>query len=240
MTRSIAVIPAVDIAQGRCVRLTRGKMQDMVVYYEDPLEAAKRWVGEGAEMLHIVDLDAAVGTADNSEAVKKVVKGAGIPCQVGGGIRSVEKAKEYADAGVARVIFGTAALELKIIIKALEVLGADMVMAAVDHIMGNVAIKGWKEQTGIDAMLLCARLEDAGVKNILMTSIDRDGTMKGPSLEYSLKAAGYLKGSLYLAGGFSKIEDLLPLKGSGIAGVVLGKSLYEGKIDLREAMEAMA
>lgn len=240
MTGSTQVIPAVDISRGKCVRLARGKIEDAVVYYDAPLEAAQRWISEGAELLHIIDLDAAVGTGENSNVVKRIINGSGVRCQVGGGIRNLEKAREYIEFGAARVIFGTAALELRVVRQAINTFGTEKVMAAVDHLMGNVAIKGWKEQTGIDAMLLCARLEDEGVRNILMTSIDRDGTMKGPSLEYSLRAAKELKSSLYLAGGFAKVEDLLPLKGSGIAGVILGKSLYEGTISLKEAMEAMA
>jgi len=233
------VIPAVDISKGRCVRLTKGRIEDVTVYYDDPLDAAKRWVGEGAEMLHLIDLDAAVGVGDNSEAIKRVIKGAGIPIEVGGGIRSLERAREYADAGAERVIFGTVALELKIIRDALATLGSDKVMVAVDHLMGRVAVKGWKELTDIDAITLCMRLEEAGVRNIMMTSIDRDGTMKGPNLDYSLKAAASLKSDVYLAGGFTTLNDLLLLKGSKIAGVILGKALYEGTIDLKEAKEVL-
>ena len=235
----IKVIPAVDISRGRCVRLTRGRIEDFTVYYDDPLDAAKRWVGEGAEMLHLVDLDAAVGIGDNSEAIKRVIKGAGVPVEVGGGIRSIERAREYAEAGAERVIFGTVALELKIIRDALAALGPEKVMAAVDHIMGRVAVKGWKELTEIDAATLCARLEEVGVRNIMMTSIDRDGTMKGPNLEYALKAVPNLRGAVYLAGGFTTLNDLLLLRGSGVAGVILGRALYEGSVDLKKAKEVL-
>lgn len=233
------VIPAVDISKGRCVRLTKGRIEDATVYYDDPLDAAKRWVGEGAEMLHLIDLDAAVGVGDNSEAIKRVIKGAGIPIEVGGGIRSIERAREYAETGAERVIFGTVALELKIIRGALVALGPEKVMAAVDHLMGRVAVKGWKELTEIDAATLCGRLEEAGVMNIMMTSIDRDGTMKGPNLEYSLKVAASLKSDLYLAGGFTTLNDLLLLKGSRVTGVILGRALYEGSIDLKKAKEVL-
>jgi phosphoribosylformimino-5-aminoimidazole carboxamide ribotide isomerase len=233
------VIPAVDISRGRCVRLTKGRIEDAIIYYDDPLDASKRWVDGGAEMLHLVDLDAAVGMGENLEAIKRVIKGAGVPVEVGGGIRSLERARDYIEVGAERVIFGTAALELRIIRDALAALRPSKVMAAVDHLMGRVAVKGWKELTEIDAMTLCIRLEEVGVRNIMMTSIDRDGTMKGPNLEYSLKAATNLKSDVYLAGGFTTLNDLLLLKGSRIAGVIVGKALYEGSIDLKKAREVL-
>ena len=233
------LVPAVDISKGKCVRLYKGRIDEAKIYYDNPLDAALRWAAQGAQMLHVIDLDAAVGTGENVETIKGIIKGAGIPCEVGGGIRGIERANEYIESGAERVIFGTAALELKLVASALKSFGAGRVMAAVDHLMGRVAIKGWKELTEIDAMLLCTRLEDEGVRNIMMTSIDRDGTMKGPNLEYALRAARGLRSSVYLAGGFSSINDLLPLRGSGVAGVILGKALYEGTIDLKGALEAV-
>lgn len=235
----IKIIPAVDISRGRCVRLTRGRIEDATVYFDDPLDAAKRWVEEGAEMLHLIDLDAAVGVGENIEEVKRVIKGVGIPVEVGGGIRSLERARGYVEAGAERVILGTAALEMRNIRDALAVLRPMKVMAAVDHLMGRVAVKGWKELTEIDAMALCTRLEEEGVRNIMMTSIDRDGTMKGPNLEYSLKAAESLKSDVYLAGGFTTLKDLYLLRGSRIAGVIVGKALYEGSIELKAAREVL-
>lgn len=235
----IKIIPAVDISRGRCVRLTRGRIEDATVYFDDPLDAAKRWVEEGAEMLHLIDLDAAVGVGENIEEVKRVIKGAGIPVEVGGGIRSLERARGYVEAGAERVILGTAALEMRNIRDALAVLKPMKVMAAVDHLMGRVAVKGWKELTEIDAMALCTRLEEEGVRNIMMTSIDRDGTMKGPNLEYSLKVAASLKSDVYLAGGFTTLKDFYLLRGSRIAGVIVGKALYEGSIELKEAREVL-
>ncbi|HRR54478.1 MAG TPA: HisA/HisF-related TIM barrel protein, partial [Candidatus Methanomethylicus sp.] len=144
------ILPAVDVSRGRCVRLTRGKIEEAKVYYEDPLEAARLWEGIGAEALHIIDLDAAIGIGENVEAIKRIIKAVGIPAEVGGGIRSVARAKEYADAGACRVIFGTAALELKFIMEAMRTIGRERVMAAVDHLMGRVAVKGWQEMAQID------------------------------------------------------------------------------------------
>jgi phosphoribosylformimino-5-aminoimidazole carboxamide ribotide isomerase len=235
----IKVIPAVDISRGKCVRLTRGRIEEPTVYYDDPLDAASRWVEEGADILHLIDLDAAVEVGENTEQIKRVIKGISIPVEVGGGIRSLEKAKDYMEAGAERVIFGTAALELRNIRDALEVLRPMKVMAAVDHLMGRVAVRGWKELTEIDTLTLCTRLEEIGIRNIMMTSIDRDGTMKGPNLEYSLKAAADLKSDVYLAGGFTTLKDLYALRGSKIAGVIIGKALYEGSIELKKAMEVL-
>ena len=234
------IVPAVDISKGKCVRLTRGRIEDVKVYYDDPLDAAKRWELEGAELLHVIDLDAAVGESNNSDVVKRIIRGIGIPVEIGGGVRTIDMAREYADAGAERVIFGTAALDLKIIREALTSFGPKKVMAAVDHLAGRVAVKGWKELVNLDALLLCTRLEEAGVRNLMMTSIDRDGTMKGPNLEYSLKAATNLRGNVYLAGGFSTLDDLLLLKDSGVAGVIIGKALYEETIDLKSAKEVLA
>ena len=236
----IKIVPAVDISKGKCVRLTRGRIEDVKVYYDDPLDAAKRWELEGAELLHVIDLDAAVGEGNNAEVVKRIIKGIGIPVEIGGGVRTIGMARGYADAGAERVIFGTAALDLKIIREALTSFGPKKVMAAVDHLAGRVAVKGWKELVNLDALLLCTRLEEAGVRNLMMTSIDRDGTMKGPNLEYSLNAATNLRGNVYLAGGFSTLDDLLLLKGSGVAGVIIGKALYEETIDLKSAKEVLA
>lgn len=233
------IIPAVDISRGRCVRLIRGKIEESIVYYENPLIAAKKWEEEGAELLHIVDLDAAIGIGNNYDVITRIIKGIKVPVQVGGGIRDLEIAKNYLDVGAERVIFGTAALELSTMRKALINFGPDRVMAAVDHAMGKVAIKGWKELLELNAELLCKNLIELGVKKILMTSIDRDGTLKGPNLAYSLRVASSLPAEFYLAGGFSRIEEIIPLKKTNIAGVVIGRALYEGLIDFKKAKEVL-
>lgn len=233
------IIPAVDIAGGRCVRLTRGRPEEAKEYFKDPAEAARRWVDEGAEMLHVIDLDAATGAGSNSDAIQRLIASVDVPVEVGGGIRSLETAGSYIDAGAVRVIFGTAALEMRLVREGLGALGAERVMAAVDHLAGHVAVKGWKEMTGIDALTLSRRLEEEGVRQIMMTSVDRDGTMRGPNLDYSMRAVEGLKAAVYLAGGFRSVDDLLPLRGTRVAGVILGKALYEGAMGLREAMEAV-
>lgn len=233
------VIPAVDISKGKCVRLTRGRLEEVTVYYHDPVDAAKRWEEEGAEILHVIDLDAAIGVGENSETINRVIGSVNIPVQVGGGIRSLECAKKYFDSGAHRVIFGTAALELRMIRDALKTFGADKIMVAVDHLLGKVAVRGWKDLLELDAEVLCNRLVEAGVKRIMMTSIDRDGTLRGPNIQYSLRVASRLPVEVYLAGGFSTIEEIIQLKGTRVAGVILGRALYEGTIDLKKAMEAL-
>ncbi|MEM0101326.1 MAG: HisA/HisF-related TIM barrel protein, partial [Candidatus Methanomethyliaceae archaeon] len=157
------IIPAVDISKGKCVRLVRGKIEESIIYYEDPLFAAKKWEEEGAELLHIIDLDAALGIGNNYDVIKRIIKEIKIPIQVGGGIRNLEIAKNYLDIGAERVILGTAALELNIIRNALINFGSDRIMAAVDHVMGRVAIKGWKELLELNAELLCKNLIELGV-----------------------------------------------------------------------------
>lgn len=236
----IRVIPAVDISRGKCVRLKRGRIDDATIYYNDPLEAAKRWEGEGADLLHVIDLDAATGVGENISAIKRIIKEVNIPVQVGGGIRSLERAEDYVRSGAERVIFGTAALELRTIREALNVFGPDKVMVAVDHFMGRVAIKGWKDLLELDAEVLCRRLVEAGVAKIMMTSIERDGMLRGPSLEYSLRVVSSVPAEFYLAGGFSSIEDIMLLKETKVAGVIVGRALYEGTIDLRRAREVLS
>ncbi len=235
------MIPAVDISRGKCVRLTKGRLEYTKVYFEDPLEAAQKWKNEGAEWIHVVDLDAAIGVGNNSDQIKRIIKGVGaeVKVEVGGGMRGVESARDYIRAGAKRVIFGTGALDARLIRASIEEFGADRIMAAVDHIAGRVAVKGWKEMTGIDAILLCKRLEELGVRTFMMTAIDRDGTMKGPNIEYSLKAVSEIHGDVFLAGGFSSLSDLALLRDARVAGVILGKALYEGAFTLKEAMGAV-
>ncbi len=233
------VIPAVDVSGGKCVRLVRGELSAARVYCNDPVEAARGWADQGAEMLHVIDLDAAIGTGSNSAIVEKIISSIGIPVEVGGGIRTMEKARALVNMGAERVIFGTAALEMKLVREGLRTLGPSHVMAAVDHMAGRVAVKGWKDMTAIDALALATRLEEEGVRLMMMTAVDRDGTMKGPNLGYSLKAVEALRSAVYLAGGFSALGDITRLKGTKVAGVIVGKALYEGTIDLRKAMEAV-
>ncbi|MEJ5292663.1 MAG: 1-(5-phosphoribosyl)-5-[(5-phosphoribosylamino)methylideneamino]imidazole-4-carboxamide isomerase [Candidatus Methanosuratincola sp.] len=235
----IEVIPAVDISRGKCVRLTKGRIDEAKVYFEDPLEAAMKWEGEGASWIHAIDLDAAIGIGSNADQIKRIIKNVGVKVEVGGGIRSLETAGDYIRAGAGRIIFGTGALDANLMRAGIREFGADSVMAAVDHLAGRVAVKGWKEMAGIDATLLCRRLEEVGVKIFMMTAIDRDGTMKGPNIEYSLRAASEIKGKVYLAGGFSTLYDLAMLRESRAAGVIVGKALYEGAFTLKEAMGAV-
>lgn len=228
-----------DVSKGKCVRLTKGDPREAKVYFEDPLEAARRWVGMGAEMLHLIDLDAAIGSGSNVEEIKRIISAVEVPVEVGGGIRTLEKARFYVDCGAERVILGTAATEMRLVSEALRSLGPRRVMVALDHLAGRVVVNGWKEMTGIDAITLAQRLEGEGVREFMMTSVDRDGTMRGPNLEYSMRAVSSLAGAVYLAGGFRSVKDLLVLRGTRVAGVILGKALYEGAIDLKEAMEAV-
>ncbi|MCQ5374032.1 MAG: HisA/HisF-related TIM barrel protein, partial [Candidatus Methanomethylicia archaeon] len=187
-----------------------------------------------------IDLDAATGARDNRDVIKRIIREVKVPVQVGGGIRSIERAEEYINSGAERVIFGTAALELRTIKDALRSFGPERVMAAVDHFMGRVAVKGWKDLLELDAEVLCKRLVEAGVRKIMMTSIERDGMLKGPNLDYSLRVASSVPAEFYLAGGFSSIEDLLMLRGKRVAGVIIGRALYEGMIELKRAREVLA
>ena len=237
------VIPAIDLKGGKVVRLVRGDFSEQLVYGEDPVAVAQRWVKEGAPRLHVVDLDGALtGTPRHLDWVAKIVKSVSIPVQTGGGIRTLPAIGKYLEAGVAQVILGTkACLDEMFVTKALKVHG-ERIAAAVDVKGGRVAIEGWVRKEWMKPEPLIQRLVKQGVKTLIYTDTSRDGTMTGPGVE-GLKEILSLAGngvSFFISGGVSSVEDLRKLKELeplGLKGVVVGRALYEGKISLKEAVE---
>lgn len=234
------VIPAIDIRGGKVVRLSQGEYSRETVYSDSPLETAKRWESFGVEMIHIVDLDGALeGKAVNLDIVGKIAKSVGPKIELGGGIRDEETIKRAVDAGVAKVVIGTKALDRKFLDSVAKTFRGKIV-AGIDARGGLVHTKGWVFKTGVTAVELAGRIGSAGIDTINYTDISKDGMLEGPnidSLRELITATGL---NIVAAGGVSSIEDVVRLKAlgnRGLKGVIIGKALYEGKLDLAEAIK---
>lgn len=236
--RGIKVIPAVDIMEGKVVRLLRGDPEHVKSYDNlgDPVTLARRWEAEGAGIIHIIDLDAALGSGCNAGVIRNIVDAIKAPVQVGGGIRSLDAARALLDMGVDRVILGSLPFQDPSSVEALlDEFGRRRTIVALDHLNGTVVVHGWKTPTATtvdDAVLRFSRL---GVELFLVTSVMRDGTMRGPDLE-TLERVRRPEMDLIAAGGIRSLDDLRALKCLGIYGVVVGRAIYEGLFSLREAL----
>jgi len=232
------VIPAVDIKGGRCVRLFQGKMDAETVYGDDPVKMAKKWESMGARLLHIVDLDGAVGGSPaNREIIARMTDALDIPCELGGGIRSMETIESYLDLGLDRVVLGTAAVKQPELIKEACRKFPGKIVVGIDAKGGKVAVEGWTETTDLDAVRLARQFEDMGVRAINYTDISRDGAMEGPNLEATAEMVNAVEIPVIAAGGVTGMEDLVRLSETGVEGAITGKAIYEGTIDLKEAVE---
>ena len=234
------VIPAVDILDGRCVRLVRGDPRRSKVYYEDPLEAAQLLEEQGAELIHLIDLDAALGSGQNMESIKRILSNIGVKVQIGGGIRTLEKADALLKLGAYRVIFGTAAVQNPSLVEeAVRRFGSKSVAVAVDEKEGKVAVRGWKNKSEIDYLDLARSFETMGVGALIFTPISVDGTLKGPQVEKTVGLVEAVKVPVIASGGVAALKDLTELAGTGVEGVVVGTALYERKFSLEEALEVV-
>ena len=235
------IIPAVDIKEGRCVRLLQGRMDSETVFSHDPSAMAKRWEDEGAELIHVVDLDGAVSKRPrNIESIRKIVKTVSVPVQLGGGIRDKETIRMYMDLGVGRVIIGTEAIRNPEFVKASCQEFPGRIVIGIDARNGKVAIEGWTETTTVDAVDLAREFEGRGVVAINFTDIHRDGMQTGPNIEETRRFAEKVSIPVIASGGVSTINDiidLIPLKKVGLAGVITGKALYDGTLNLKSAIE---
>lgn len=235
------IIPAVDIKNGRCVRLLQGRMDSETVFSNDPAAMARRWQEEGAEIIHVVDLDGAVGRRpQNMDAIRKIVETVNVPVQVGGGIRTKETIRMYMDIGVGKVIIGTEAVKNPELVETACREFPDQIVVGIDARNGKVAIEGWTETTGVDASDLAKTFENSGVAAINFTDIHRDGMQTGPNIEETRRLAESVSIPVVASGGVSTIDDvinLIPLKKVGVTGVITGKALYEGTLKLKEAIE---
>ncbi len=234
------IIPAIDIKDGRCVRLFQGEMDKETVYFENPLDAARYWVDQGAGFLHIVDLNGAVeGRPVHTREVEAICRDTGVPVELGGGLRSLEAVEEALNLGVERVVIGTAAYQNEEFLRALCKKFPGKIVVGIDARQGKVAVKGWKETTAMDAVELAKRCEADGASRIIYTDISRDGTREGVNIEDTLKLARSVKIPIIASGGVATLDDihrLLPLEKEGVEGVIVGRALYAGSFTLSRAL----
>ncbi len=230
------IIPAIDLINGKCVRLKQGDYSEQKIYSNDPVAIAKKFEEDGADMIHIVDLDGAKsGSQENFEMIQNVVKNIKIPVEVGGGIRDESAISKLLNAGVDRIILGTIALQnINFVEKMIRKYGAEKIVVGVDAKNGLVAIQGWQEISKIKAIDLIRNLKKASVQTIIYTDIATDGMMKGPNFEEIVKIRNVFKGNLIASGGVSTKDDVWKLEKIGCDSVIIGKAVYEGEIKLRE------
>ena len=236
------VIPAVDIMGGKVVRLLRGDPKSVTSYQHlgDPVALAKRWEDEGARIVHVVDLDAALGLGSNVETIEEIVEAVSVPVQAGGGIRTLSKARELLGKGVHRVMLGSLALKEPSAVKILlDEFGQSRIVVALDNLDGVVMVRGWKESSSVTVDDAVAKFSRLGVRFFLVTSVTRDGTMSGPDFEM-LARISRRDIAVIAAGGIGRLEDLAGLKRLGLHGVVVGKALYEGSFTLGKALRTVA
>ncbi|HEX7231002.1 MAG TPA: 1-(5-phosphoribosyl)-5-[(5-phosphoribosylamino)methylideneamino]imidazole-4-carboxamide isomerase [Candidatus Binatia bacterium] len=236
------IIPAVDLKDGRAVRLFQGKMDNETIYFENPVDAAKHWLHQGATFLHVVDVNGAVaGRSVHTREVSEICRLHGLSVELGGGLRSIEAIEAAFSLGVTRVVIGTAAYENPGFLRALCKEFPGKIVVGIDAREGKVAVRGWKETTASEAIDLAKRCEHDGASRIIYTDIGRDGTQHGVNLEETLKLARAVRIPIIASGGVATLDDirkLLPLENDGVEGVIVGRALYAGAFDLKDAIKA--
>jgi phosphoribosylformimino-5-aminoimidazole carboxamide ribotide isomerase len=241
----VLIIPAIDLKDGRCVRLKQGDMSTATVFSDDPVAMARHWAAQGAKRLHIVDLNGAVaGRPKNEKVIREMITAVGdkVAIQLGGGIRDLDAIESYIDAGVTYVIVGTAAVKNPGFLSDACYAFPGHVIAGLDAKDGKVAVEGWSKMTGHDVVDLAKKFEEYGVEAIIYTDIGRDGMMSGVNIDATLKLAQALKTPIIASGGLTSIADVqaicAKLVPEGIIGAIAGRALYEGKLDLKAAQAA--
>lgn len=230
--------PAIDMKNGQCVRLRQGAFKDITIYSDAPEKVAAHWQEKGASFLHLVDLDGALaGYSVNEEVIRRIADTVSIPIEIGGGIRSKEAVERMLDLGVRRVIIGTKAAEHPEFLRDMvRTFGEEAIVAGVDAKDGMVAVEGWEKVRSLTASDLCLTMKEYGVRHIVYTDISRDGMLSGPNVEATRKLTEETGLDIIASGGVSCMEDLKCLHEAGIRGAIIGKALYENRIDLAEAV----
>lgn len=232
------ILPAIDLLGRKAVRLLKGDYNQVTVYSDSPLEVAEKFKSLGATHIHMVDLDGAkYGTAPNMDIVAEVAEKTGLFIEIGGGIRSMETVKKYIDAGLSRVILGTAAICDKAFLKEAVRTYGEKIAVGADVKDGKIAVKGWLEQSDVTLDEFFLKMQDLGVKNIICTDISRDGAMRGTNLELYRELSAKYSLDITASGGVSSIEDVKRLREMNLYGAIIGKAYYTGAVDLEEAIE---
>jgi phosphoribosylformimino-5-aminoimidazole carboxamide ribotide isomerase len=241
----VLIIPAIDLKDGRCVRLRQGDMNSATVFSDDPVAMARHWAAQGAKRLHIVDLNGAIaGKPKNEKVIRSMIAAVGeqLPIQLGGGIRDLDAIESYLDAGVTFVVIGTAAVKNPGFLSDACYAFPGHVIAGLDAKDGKVAVEGWSKLTGHDVLDLAKKYEEYGIEALIYTDIGRDGMMNGINIEATLKLAQNLKTPIIASGGLNSLQDVqtvcTTLVPEGIIGAIAGRALYEGKLDLKQAQAA--
>ena len=237
------IIPAIDLLNGKCVRLNQGNYNEVTKFNSDPVKQAQIWESQGARRLHLVDLDGAkTGEPINDLTIKKIKRSISIPIQLGGGIRTIDRAKELLGIGIDRIILGTIAIENPELVKVLSQEYPRRVAVGIDAKKGMVATRGWLKQSAISSLELAKRLNDLELAAIISTDIATDGTLKGPNVQALREITEISINPVIASGGVGSIADLISLsdfEDEGIEGIIVGRALYDGSIDLKEALLAL-
>lgn len=237
------ILPAIDLKEGKCVRLYRGRMKEVTIYSARPQEVAKRWEDQGGRFIHVVDLDGAVaGEPQNWGAVEAVVSAVEVPVEFGGGVRSRETMERLLDLGVTRAVLGTKALTDQGWLADLVEAFGERVVAGLDAREGKVTIKGWEETLPHDYLEIASRLVEAGAPRIIYTDVHRDGALEGPNLDGLRRLCEAVEVPVIASGGISRLDDVravTELSDLGVEGMIIGKALYEEAFSLKEAVEAV-
>ena len=229
------IIPAIDLMEGKVVRLYKGDPKQKTIYSDDPIEVAKKWEKNGADMLHLVDLDATLGTGSNLSLIKKIIENVNIPVEVAGGLRDESLIMEASQIAQ-RIVLGTLAFKDKRTLKKiLEKLGPEKIVISVDHKDGEIVIHGWQTDTGVKLIEAMKEFLSMGFTEFLLTNVNRDGTLEGPDLEFLEQACNLENANVIASGGISNTKDVQDVKNKNSFGVILGKALYENQISIEEA-----
>lgn len=231
------IFPAIDIKDNKCVRLLQGDFDKVNIYGDDPSDMAKKWEDKGSQFIHIVSLNGARGEGNvNDDSIKKILQTVNIPIQIGGGIREEKRVKELLGLGVNRVILGSMAVKNKELLKELVEKYKEKIVVSIDAKDGKVATEGWEEVSSVDSLQLCKELEEIGVKTIVYTDISKDGMMIGPNFHIYEKLSKETNLDIIASGGVTTIDDVKKLNSMNLYGAIIGKALYENKIELKEVL----
>ena len=232
------IFPAIDLRGGKCVRLIQGDFDKETVYSDDPQATALKWQSMGAKFLHVVDLDGArVGSPQNLDAIKKILDAVTVPIEVGGGIRTLDDAEKLLSLGVRRVILGSVAVENISLVEAAVKKFGDKIVVGIDARGGFVAVHGWEKSSEVTVGVLAKKIVAAGVKTIIYTDISKDGMLSGVNADSFANLAKFSGAEIVASGGVKSLEDIRALKAAKVAGVIVGKAIYTGALDLSAAIE---